>query len=108
MNDQNLVARRMAADEPVVRELVERFRAFYETLINERADSKESTRFLDFLMAVHNFHVLAILDVMEREEDLRHPADKIGYLNIWGRTFEGRIKREITKVIDAASGREEG
>lgn len=86
----------VAADEDAVREILEELRAAYECIINARAEAGQSTRFLDFLMAVHNMHKLAVLDAMEREPLNRR--GKIAFLRMWERTFRQAMEREIAKL----------
>jgi len=90
--------RMIAADEAVVREVVECLRETYQTLINERAEKGDSTRFVDFLMGVHNFHKLVVLDVAEREEAYTDPRMRVPFLRVWSRTFSESIEREVEKV----------
>lgn len=90
--------RMLAADEGVVREVIERLRETYEALINERGESGKSTRFVDFLMGVHNFHKFVVLDVAEREEAYTDPRLRVPFLRVWSRTFSEAIEREVAKV----------
>lgn len=56
------------ADEPTVKEGLERLRVCFEVWINERADADQRVNFIDGMMVAHNFYKLVLSDLMDRQD----------------------------------------